>query len=566
MRRFRLHRIAPNIVRVTGVMLIIFCCRISRAETASADSPTQSTDSINGLLSKLDQQDQEIRELRSQLDDLQSATRTAPDGPLSANSAAPDAMTFQLNQRLDAIEQRLNQEQNVPPTPGLIEEDNSPDAGYEIGADKALRPSWNNGLELKSKNDDFRIHLGGLMQYDISWLDPSSGLQVSPAIGGIGPDPDSTQIRRAKLAMDGTFYEVFDFKFEFDVANDLTTVVPSAGQPVASTPALLELWVQWTHLPYLGAIRAGNQKEALGLEHVQLAKDQSFIEPSYLTDMLFGPFNNGVSPGISIINASQDQRWTWQVGVWGNAGDPFGYSIGEDWAFTGRTTYLLFYDEPSQGRYLWEVGMAGSTRTPDEGFVRMRTRGDIRSGPPGVLNPFYADTGIMQADRQNIAALETFAQWGPWSMQGEWAGTWVDNAVQPFTPPAASVSRGTPYFQGGYIEVLYFLTGDDRIFNKSCSVPGQTLPEENAYWVRNSTGGCCYGTGAWQLGVRYNAVDLNDNGINGGILNSFTLGVNWFLNPNARVQFNYDFTNRSQVKTVAAGNINGFGTRFQYNF
>ncbi|HEY2882603.1 MAG TPA: hypothetical protein VGJ15_09225 [Pirellulales bacterium] len=59
---------------------------------------------------------------------------------------------------------------------------------------------------------------------------------------------------------------------------------------------------------------------------------------------------------------------------------------------------------------------------------------------------------------------------------------------------------------------------------------------------------------------------LHYNGINGGILNSFTFGVNWFATPNTKVQFNYDFTNRSAVKTVAAGDINSFGTRVQYMF
>ncbi len=29
---------------------------------------------------------------------------------------------------------------------------------------------------------------------------------------------------------------------------------------------------------------------------------------------------------------------------------------------------------------------------------------------------------------------------------------------------------------------------------------------------------------------------------------------------------NYDFTNRSQVKTVAAGDINSLGIRFGYDF
>ena len=66
--------------------------------------------------------------------------------------------------------------------------------------------------------------------------------------------------------------------------------------------------------------------------------------------------------------------------------------------------------------------------------------------------------------------------------------------------------------------------------------------------------------------ARYNAIDLNDNGINGGELNSFTLGVNWLWNANSRVQLNYDFTARGPVKTVAAGDINALGIRFSYDF
>src|SRR5205085_1137709 len=125
--------------------------------------------------------------------------------------------------------------------------------------------------------------------------------------------------------------------------------------------------------------------------------------------------------------------------------------------------------------------------------------------------------------------------------------------------------HGTPFFQGGYVEVMYFLTGENRAFNKFYGVPAKTFPWENAYCVRNCTDSC-WGRGAWQVGVRYNYVDLNDNGINGGILNSVTFGVNWFMTPNAKVQFNYDLTNRSQVQQVSAGDINSFGIRFQYVF
>ena len=235
-------------------------------------------------------------------------------------------------QRLDALEKRINQQAAFTTSADSSSEPGaSADKGYEVGTDTALTAKWNNGLELKSKNGDFRFHLGGLVQYDISWLNPEPFLEASPAVGGIGPDPNSTQIRRARITLDGTFYEVFDFRFEIDMANFITPAAPSAGQPVADSPALTDAWVQWTHLPVIGAIRVGNQKEALGLEHFEAPKDLSFLEPSYLFDMLFGPFNFGFNPGVAILNSTEDQRMTWEIGVWGNNSDPFGYSIGNDW-------------------------------------------------------------------------------------------------------------------------------------------------------------------------------------------------------------------------------------------
>ena len=60
-----------------------------------------------------------------------------------------------------------------------------------------------------------------------------------------------------------------------------------------------------------------------------------------------------------------------------------------------------------------------------------------------------------------------------------------------------------------------------------------------------------------------------EQGINGGVLNGVTLGANWFLNPNTRVALNYDFTYRDFTNSLGAngsGGINGFGTRFFYDF
>jgi phosphate-selective porin OprO/OprP len=556
---------------LTAVVAVCALTCAAIAQEALPTGQTQSPGAYNGSLfsdskgagvaakddvhAQLDRQEEELHRLRLEIDDMRTGKLGVSGSDSTANlvPVAPSA-----DSRKEDVPSPTQSKKDANSFPA---DSKSPlSSGYEVGSDKALITTWNNGFEARSKNGDFRFHPGGLIQFDSSFLNTERDLLVPPAAGGIGSNPDSMQLRRARICLEGTAYEVFDFKFEWDFANFVAPAAPSAGQPVVSTPGMTEVWVQMTQIPYLGIVRVGNQKEPLGLEHVESIRSLSFIEPSYLFDLVFGPFNLGFSPGVQVLNWSDDQETTWQYGVFGNDSDGFGYSLNNDYAFTGRATHLLWYDEPSNGRYLWEVGVSGSARTPDEDAVRLRTRGDIRSGPPGVLNPIYADTGGLLSSQQDVLAFETFAQAGPWSLQGEYAGTWIQDATQP-----ARVDRGTPFFHGGYIELLYYLTGDSRTFNKQLAIPDRTVPLENGFLVK-SCNGCNGGLGAWQLGIRYSAVDLNDNGINGGILNSETLGLNWFPNPNTIVQFNYDLTHRSQVLNTPDGFINGFGARMAFSF
>ena len=99
--------------------------------------------------------------------------------------------------------------------------------------------------------------------------------------------------------------------------------------------------------------------------------------------------------------------------------------------------------------------------------------------------------------------------------------------------------------------MLHFLTGESRTYSRIEYRFDRPIPHNNFYAIRGGGSGrrLSLSEGAWQVGVRYNYLCLNDSGVNGGVLNGCTLGLNWLLNPNARVYFNYDFTYRDFTNT-----------------
>lgn len=76
--------------------------------------------------------------------------------------------------------------------------------------------------------------------------------------------------------------------------------------------------------------------------------------------------------------------------------------------------------------------------------------------------------------------------------------------------------------------------------------------------------------GAWEVAARLSYLDLNDGGdIKGGQETNLTLGLNWYLNPNLRLMFNYiraHVENRGTSPPVDKGNANIFQTRLQFAF
>jgi len=88
--------------------------------------------------------------------------------------------------------------------------------------------------------------------------------------------------------------------------------------------------------------------------------------------------------------------------------------------------------------------------------------------------------------------------------------------------------------------------------------------------VRDCDGNRASGWGAWQVAARYSHGDFSDDNVSGGVGDSVILGMNWWWNSHARMQFNYINGNiKDRVAAGApatAGHYNIFGTRFMVDF
>jgi phosphate-selective porin OprO/OprP len=436
-------------------------------------------------------------------------------------------------------------------------------AGTEVGQDLTMSARWNNGLELATKDKAFRVHVGGRWQMDTSWLTAEQEVQNNLP-GGVQYH-DGLDFRRARLRIDGTMYEVIEFAMEYDFVNGFREQNGTAFTDVNIT-GLTDMWLQYSHTP-IGNIRVGTQKEAIGFEHLVSSRFLPFMERSYNHDTFYGAFNGGFTPGASVWDNFADERAGYNIGIFKPTNNSFGFNDNDgDYAVVGRLAWLPVYED--EGRQLIHLGISGRQATTFDDRNRFRTRDAMRAGSSSRW-PVPADISVFGDTMQWVNA-EFAAVQGPWTVQAEW--------LMSFTSDAQRIAGGSPvgpnvdslFYQGGYAQVLYYLTGESDNYSFDKMAFDRVKPFENFFWVPGEDG-CNYcGRGAWQVGARYNFLDLNDEGINGGQLHNLTLGLNWFFNPNTKWQFNYIATYRDVNETAdfpdGSGWINGWGFRFAQDF
>ena len=363
--------------------------------------------------------------------------------------------------------------------------------------DNEIKLTWKDSLRLETADGKNKIRIGGRIHWDNAFSSDDDYTS------------DGDTFRRARLYASGQIQERYDFKMQYDFAK--------------GDAAFKDVNFGINGLPVFGNLRVGQFKEPFSLEEQASSNDIPVIERANLNSL--APSR---SAGLMIYNNYADQRITGAVGIFRGNDDKWGNYEGDGYAATARLTGLPMKSE--DGSQLVHLGVSYSHR--DDESATYKFSSDHSMAPSTKYK-------ISDVDDTSLIGLEAALKLGSFSLQSEWAEADVDSAA-----------GGT--LDGYYVQASYVLTGESRSYNYSTGAFKGVSPSSK--FLDNG------GLGAWEATLRWsnlNYTELTD----GDEVDSFTVGLNWYLNKNVRALFSY--TN-ADLENGEDGDV--FATRFQIAF
>jgi len=374
-------------------------------------------------------------------------------------------------------------------------------------------PSWKGAPQLEDKKSGWSFKPIGRLQYDVGYVSTPDG--VTDRGLGFG-----NELRRARLGVEGTVPGGFGFKFEVDLADNDVEITDAFLSYEASKKLSFTI---------------GQHNNFQSLEEVTSSRFLSFMERAAFTDAFgFGRrvgFSARFAQGDVIANAGV---FTDNIEDLSNNQDAVG--LGDENNSVSVDTRLIYAPE------------LGSAQLHFGASAHFRDNGDTaRFGPvtryrqrPFVHTPnsrFLATPGLKVKNETNYG-VEAAIISGPFHGTAELHRLDVDTLTQGVTPA----------FFGGYAEAELFLTGETRGY-------------KGGRWDRTKVlrpvgqGGL----GAFQINLRYDYIDLTNDGISGGKQSGYLASLVWIPQDHVRFYVNYGHLQHEEAAIVAAGGDRDYG-------
>ncbi|MUV15179.1 OprO/OprP family phosphate-selective porin [Noviluteimonas gilva] len=353
---------------------------------------------------------------------------------------------------------------------------------------------------------DSEVTFEGLVQADMYWYDADFALLN--ADGPDGRDGDY-EMRRAELVLKGKGPGNIEWVMGYDAKADKWLDVN----------AKYKFGGNANHF-----VQVGQYKQLMSLEELSSTKNNDFIAKASITNTF------GVARRLGGMYQYGDNNWAIAASMFTRelTEHPSPTPHGPGWGVRG-------YWAPINGDgNIFHIGASYNDYDTFSDTARWRAR------PLADLANRIVDTGDMKnTDRNKTFGFESFWAHGPFKIQGEYMST--DTERYGIGPSAETYSA-----DGAYISGLWNITGE--AFGYKNGVPTTPLPNNPA-------------GGMWQVGLRYDTIDLNDGtalapssptstarvlGALGGEMDSWTVGVNWYWRSNFKFMLNYVMVDSSK--------------------
>ena len=348
------------------------------------------------------------------------------------------------------------------------------------------------------------ISFEGLVQADGNWFD--NDVQDLNGDGGNGRDSEF-ELRRAELVLKGKGPGNIDWVVGYDAKAD----------------KYLDVNARYRFAGNGGFLQLGQYKQPIGLEELSSSRTNDFISKATVTNTFATSRRLGVAAGYG--NAD----WSITGSVFGreltrNQAHGSGYALRGTWAPVNTDGHVV------------HLGLAYASNDTDADTLRLRARPNA-----DLASVRLVDTGTL-ADTDRIGTFGVEGMWirGPFKLQGEYFSVDVDRYGD----------SGDFSGDGGYVSGLWNLSGETWSYRSG--VPNTASPDTPS-------------RGLWQLGLRYDTLDLDDgrlaagapgagprvDGVLGGKQDIWTAGVNWYWRSNFKFALNYVMVDSSRYSSSA---------------
>ncbi len=331
-----------------------------------------------------------------------------------------------------------------------------------------------------------------------SWLQPTGSLDFDwtghesegPLRTAEDDFPDDVHLRRARIGLRGDLHPQLSYRSTFSIDD--------------STWEVSDLYLDASSQDGHFRLRLGRFKEGFGLERMTKPVQVGFLERGPATAL--APNRN---QGVQLRSLLPSHSGAWTIGLFREVAPPTGSRrdgvFADDIDLTTRLVWNYQRDAPDH--WLWHAGLSLSLRRPDDGFVRFDSSAAVRGGKRVV------DTGLLAADRVQLAGLELATRRGSWALESE------------IMQARVQLSGGeTASLPGGMLKLSWAMPGWQRSYQS----------QNGRFHTMQRIGSSTASAHAqpWLLAARIAWLDLNDGLVQGGRERTDALGATWFLRPN----------------------------------